>query len=131
MNAPARRRRLVVVVEDDPASRRSLGRVLRVGGYDAVMFPSAEEFLSATLQSTPIALLLDLQLAGLSGLDLQRHLRAAGSRLAIIVLTANVDARVREEVERLGCLAYLSKPCNGRTILTLLRSLAADAASPR
>jgi FixJ family two-component response regulator len=131
VNAPTPARSLVVVVEDDPASRRSLGRVLRAGGFDTVMFPSVEEFLSATLESTPIAMLLDLQFAGLSGVDLQRHLKAAGSQLAIIVLTANVDARVREEVERLGCLAYLSKPCNGHTILALLRSLPADAASPR
>lgn len=120
---------LVIVVEDDPASRKSLGRVLRLGGFDAVMYASAEEFLGATHESFssgpsgPVAMLLDLQLPGLSGLDLQRRLRREGSRLPIIVITANAHAGIREEVERIGCLAYLQKPCDGRTILALLRSL--------
>ena len=127
----ARARPLVIVVEDDPASRKSLGRVLDAGGFDAAIFASAEEFLTATLASAPIGMLLDLQLTGMSGLDLQRRLRNEESDLAIIVITANVDSRIREEVERLGCLAYLSKPCGGDTILALLRSLVADAQSPR
>ncbi len=122
---------LVVVVEDDPASRKSLERVLHVGGFDAAMFASAEEFLSSTRDSSAIGMLLDLQLPGLSGVDLQRRLRREGSTLPIIVITANVDTRIREEVERLGCLAYLSKPCDGRTILALLRSLVTDTAPPR
>jgi FixJ family two-component response regulator len=117
---------LVIVVEDDPASRRSLGRVLRQGGFDAAMFASAEEFLDAppgSFPAPPVGLLLDLRLPGMSGLDLQRRLRAGGSELPIIVVTANTQAGVREEVERLGCVAYLPKPCDGDTILSLLRSL--------
>jgi FixJ family two-component response regulator len=122
---PASPEPLVVVVEDDPASRKSLGRVLRAGGFDAAMFASAEEFLSATKGLSPIALLLDLQLPGLSGLDPQRRLRSEGSTLPIVVITAHDDSRVREDVERLGCLAYLAKPCNSATILALLRPLVA------
>jgi FixJ family two-component response regulator len=114
---------LVIVIEDDDASRKSLGRVLRLGGFDAAMFSSAEEFLDAPPGSPPVGLLLDLQLPGMSGIDLQRQLRAEGSTLPIIVVTANVQASAREEAERLGCLAYLSKPCDGETILSLLRSL--------
>lgn len=121
---------LVIVVEDDPASRKSLGRVLRVGGFDAAMFASAEEFLAARLESLPVepvGMLLDLNLPGLSGLELQRRLRTEGSRLPIVVLTANAGAAIREEAVRLGCLAYLQKPCEGRTILALLRSLSPRA----
>jgi FixJ family two-component response regulator len=116
----------VLVVEDDPASRKSLGRVLRLGGFDAAMFASAEEFLQTRPDAppvSPIGMLLDLQLPGMSGLDLHRRLRAEGSRLPIIVITANAQAGIREQVERLGCLAYLQKPCDGETILSLLRSL--------
>ncbi len=131
VTTPAPAGPLVVVVEDDPASRKSLERVLHVGGFDAAMFASAEEFLSSALESSAIGMLLDLQLPGLSGVDLQRRLRTEGSTLPIIVITANVDVRIREEVERLGCVAYLSKPCDGHTILALLRSLVTDAAPPR
>jgi FixJ family two-component response regulator len=123
-------RPLVVIVEDDPASRKSLERVLRMGGFDAAMFASAEEFFASALRAPPIGMLLDLQLVGLSGLDLQRRLRTEGSTLPIIVITAQEDPRFREEAERLGCMAYLSKPCNGATILALLRSLVTDAGSP-
>ena len=116
----------VVVVEDDPASRKSLGRVLRVGGFEALLFESAEEYLaSGPSPSSPIAMLLDLQLPGMSGLDLQRRMRTEGSTLPIIVITANDDPRFRDEAEHLGCLAYLSKPCDGKTILALLDFLRA------
>lgn len=110
----------VVVVEDDPASRKSLERVLRVGGFEAVLFASAEEYLASVPISSAIGMLLDLQLPGLSGLDLQRHIRSAGSTIPVIVITAHDDAESRAESHRLGCTAYLTKPCDGRTILALL-----------
>jgi FixJ family two-component response regulator len=83
------------------------------------MFASAEEFLSATIGLSRIAMLLDLQLPAVSGLDLQRRLRREGSTLPIIGITAHDDSRVREDAERFGCLAYLAKPCNSSTILAL------------
>jgi FixJ family two-component response regulator len=114
---------LVVVVEDDFGSRRSLGRVLRVGGFESAMYASAEEFLNSRPRPVPLCLILDIQLSGQSGLDLQRLLNAEGSRVPFIVITAFDDDRVREEAEGLGCLGYLRKPCEGHAILALLRSL--------
>jgi FixJ family two-component response regulator len=117
---------LVAVVEDDPASQKTLVRVLRAGGYEAAVYASAEEFLSSPPQSSPIGLLLDVHLSGMSGLDLQRRLRNEGSTIPVIIITALDDARSREQAERLGCVAYLRKPCEAETILTLLRQLARD-----
>jgi FixJ family two-component response regulator len=117
---------LVVVIEDDPGSQKTLARVLRTGGFDAAIYASAEEFLASPPQSSPIALLLDVHLPGLSGLDLQRSLRTQGSTLPVIIITAFDDARSREQAERLGCVAYLRKPCEAQTILTLLRGLPHD-----
>jgi len=111
---------LVVVIEDDPASQKTLARVLRAGGYEAATYASAEEFLSSPPHSTPIGLLLDVHLGGMSGLDLQRRLRNEGSTLPVIIITAFDDARGREQAERLGCVAYLRKPCAAETILSLL-----------
>jgi FixJ family two-component response regulator len=115
---------LVGVVEDDPATQKTLARVLRAGGYDAAVYPSAEAYLSAPPQSPPIGLLLDVHLRGMSGLDLQRRLRSEGSTIPVIIITAFDDARGREQAERLGCVAYLRKPCEAETILSLLRRLA-------
>jgi FixJ family two-component response regulator len=117
---------LVVVIEDDRGSQKTLARVLRTGGFDAAIYASAEEFLASPPQSSPIALLLDIHLGGMSGLDLQRSLRAQGSTLPVIVITAFDDARSREQAERFGCVAYLRKPCEAETILTLLRGLSHD-----
>ena len=114
---------LVAVVEDDPASQKTLARVLRAGGYEAALYASAEEFLSSPPQSSPIGLLLDVHLSGMSGLDLQRRLRNEGSTIPVIIITAFDDARSREQAERAGCVAYLRKPCEAETILALLRQL--------
>jgi FixJ family two-component response regulator len=122
---------LVVVVEDDPGSQKTLARVLRTGGFDAAVYASAEEFLASPPPSSAIALLLDIHLGGMSGLDLQRLLRSQGSTLPVIVITAFDDARSRDQAARLGCVAYLRKPCEAETILTLLRGLTHDDPSRR
>ena len=122
---------LVVVVEDDPGSQKTLARVLRAGGYEAAVYASAEEFLSSPPQSSPIGLLLDVHLSGMSGLDLQRRLRNEGSTIPVIIITAFDDARSREQAERVGCVAYLRKPCEAETILALLRRLAHDEPSSK
>jgi FixJ family two-component response regulator len=121
---------LVVVIEDDLASQKTLVRVLRAGGYDSATYDSAEDFLASPPRSSPIGLLLDVHLGGMSGLDLQRRLRNEGSTLPIIIITAFDDARSREQAERFGCVAYLRKPCAAETILDLLRRLGDDSRSP-
>jgi len=114
---------LVVVIEDDPASQKTLARVLRAGGFAAATYASAEDFLLSPPQSNPIGLLLDVHLGGMSGLDLQRRLRNEGSTIPVIVITAFGDARSRATAENLGCVAYLSKPCAAETILALVGRL--------
>ena len=120
---------LVVVIEDDTDARIALGRVLRVSGYDVTSYASAEEFL-ALPPGRPLCLLLDMQLEGMSGLELLRALRAGGATLPVIVITASDDALWRDETEQLGCVAYLRKPCQGQTLVTLLRSLGGGSAGP-
>jgi FixJ family two-component response regulator len=115
---------LVAVVEDDPASQKTLARVLRMGGYQAALYASAEEFLSSPPAVPPIGLLLDVHLSGMSGLELQRRLRDGGSTIPVIIISAFDDVRSREQAERLGCVAYLRKPCEAETILRVLRGLA-------
>jgi len=114
---------LVVVVEDDAASRKTLGRVLRAGGFEEAMYESAEAYLQSPPASDPIALLLDVNLEGMSGIDLLRRLRSAGSTVPVVIITAYDNPRARDEAERLGCVAYLRKPCEAETILTIVRTL--------
>jgi FixJ family two-component response regulator len=121
---------LVVVIEDDVASQKTLARVLRAGGYDTATYDSAEDFLASPPLTSPIGLLLDVHLGGMSGLDLQRQLKEEGSTVPVIIISAFDDARGREQAERLGCLAYLRKPCAAETILELLKRIAGDRTLP-
>jgi FixJ family two-component response regulator len=121
---------LVAVVEDDPGSQKTLARVLRAGGYDAAIYASAEDFLSSPPQASPIGLLLDLHLGGMSGLDLLQRLRTEGSTVRVIIITAFDDARSRQRAERLGCVAFLRKPCDAETILATLRRLTGGDSVP-
>ena len=113
---------LVVVIEDDAAERKALGRVLRAGGFATAAYSSAEEFRALPPAQAPLCLVLDVRLGGMSGLDLQRMLRAEGSTLPVIIVTAHDDPEIHSEAERLGCSAYLRKPFEGRALLALLRS---------
>jgi FixJ family two-component response regulator len=114
---------LVVVVEDDPATLRALGRVLRAGGFETATYSSAEAFLDSPPTREPSCLLLDNHLGGMSGLDLQRDLRSRGSRVPVIVMTAFNDRRVRNEAYRIGCAGCVDKADDFDVLLKLLRSV--------
>jgi FixJ family two-component response regulator len=107
----------VAVVDDDESFLRSLERLFRVSGFDVSTYPSAEAFLASTTPQQPDCLVLDIQLGGMSGLDLQRRLRDVGDRAPIIFVTAHDAPGVREEAERAGCFAYLLKPVPRKSII--------------
>jgi FixJ family two-component response regulator len=115
------------VVEDDAVSRRSLGRLLEIGGFEPSLFESAEDFLATPPDPAPVCLILDLQLSGMSGIELQRKLRAEGSTLPIIVTTGNREEAVSESVRRQGCRCILFKPFSSHDLLVLLGTIADEA----
>jgi len=114
-------RPLVVLVDDDAAERKALGRVLHAGGFDHAAYASAEEFLGSPPPQTPVCFLLDVQLEGMTGLELQAHLNSTGSTVPIIIITGLEDADVRRQAERSGCIAYFRKPFEGRQVLEAVR----------
>jgi FixJ family two-component response regulator len=101
---------VVVIVEDDPAMRKSIVRLLDASGYSANAFASAEEFLQSTIVGSAVGLVLDIHLPGMSGIELRRRLRAAGSTLPVIFITAFDDDATRAEALAAGCVEYLQKP---------------------
>jgi FixJ family two-component response regulator len=115
-------RRLVAVVDDDADLLTAFGRVLRAGGFEAVLYRSAEQFLASPPAHPVHCLVVDVTLGGMSGLDLQRHLRTKGSTVPIVVMTAFESARVRDEAYRLGCAGVLDKQADIDEVLTLIRS---------
>jgi FixJ family two-component response regulator len=119
---------VVGVIEDDVIARGALGRLLQAGGFDPVLFSSAETFVALTRSRPWLCLIVDVQLTGMSGIDLQRNLRADGCDVPIILITGNRAETVREDAEQAGCAAFLWKPFSGETILELLGSIAREHA---
>src|ERR1700746_2339784 len=83
--------RMVCVVDDDASLRRSLRNLLMSVGVDVETFDSAEAFIEALDRDGIGCVVLDVRMAGMSGLELLRHLGARGSRIPVIMLTAHAD----------------------------------------
>ena len=107
----------VAVVDDDESFACALERLFRASGFDVRTYPSAEAFLARLTLPQPDCLVLDIQLGGMSGLDLQRRLHEVGNPAPIIFVTAHEEAGVREEAERGGCSAYFLKPVPRKSIV--------------
>jgi len=112
----------VVVIDDDAGERRALGRLLNAGGFAPVPYSSAEEFLASPPVEKPLCMLLDIHLEGMTGLELQDQLKAEGSTIPVIIITAADDLPTRERAFRSGCVAFLRKPFEGRVLLDTVRS---------
>jgi FixJ family two-component response regulator len=100
----------VAVVEDDPGMRRSVRRLLNAYGFLTEEYSSAEAFLSSDAASRVECLVLDVDLGGMCGIELQRRLRDGGSKLPVIFITALDDGALEAEAAQAGCIAYLHKP---------------------
>jgi FixJ family two-component response regulator len=107
----------IVVVENDPSMSQAIERLLRAGGFGAVLFTSAEDALEAGAATASDCLILDVNLPGMSGFDLYRRLASEGEERPAIFITAHDEPAVREEAESLGARRYLPKPFAGRALL--------------
>lgn len=101
---------LIAIVEDDAAMLKSMERLLRAHDYATSGFTNAEEFLESGIADRAFGAVLDVHLPGMSGIELLRHLSAAGSKLPVVIITAFDDDATRAEALALGCVEYLEKP---------------------
>jgi FixJ family two-component response regulator len=101
----------VALVENDASLNRAYARLLRAQGCRVDAFLSAEAFLAAGLH--PACLVLDVDLDGMSGLALQRHLRAGNSLLPIIFITGGDTAEAEQQAHAQGCHGFIRKPFGG------------------
>ena len=116
--------RLVSIVDDDHSVRRALRRLVRLAGFTAETFASAEDFLISAFLAQTACLVLDIHLdGGMSGLDLQAQLAADRVGIPIIFITAHDDVLTREHVEKSGTAAYLCKPLDEELLLNAIRGV--------
>jgi FixJ family two-component response regulator len=115
---------LVAVVDDDESLCRSLGRLLRAYGLQPKAYSSAEMFLADADRPNFDCLILDVQLGGLSGLDLQEQLARDGNAPPVIFITAHEDPEARRRAQTLGCAAYFRKTEPGSSVIEAVRNAA-------
>ena len=111
---------VIAIVDDDEALREAMKSLVRSLGYGVSTFGSAEEFLKSEQVSDISCLITDLQMPGLSGLDLQDLLIARGHRFPIIFITGFPDENVRARAMKAGAVAFLTKPVNADQLLGYL-----------
>jgi FixJ family two-component response regulator len=102
--------RWIAVVDDDPSVLKALGRLLRTHAFTPRTFGSANAFIASLASGLPQCLIVDLQMAGMSGIELQHYLIRNGIRIPTIVITAHAEAGIRERCKAAGAAAFLLKP---------------------
>ena len=114
-------RALIYVVDDDLSVRMGLDNFLRSAGFTVQTFSSAQEFLASARADVPSCLLLDVQLPGLSGLDLQQELAKGSVQIPIIFITGHGDIPMSVRAMKAGALEFLTKPVNDEDLLEAIQ----------
>ncbi len=100
----------IAIVDDDAGVRQSLERLLNLVGYTVRTFAGAQEFLDAIAGETVHCVVVDINLGGISGLELADHPLVAGGKIPLIFISGAVEDRIRSRATAAGCIALLSKP---------------------
>jgi FixJ family two-component response regulator len=111
---------VISIVDDDESVREATKGLVRSLGYTAATFGSAEEFLNSERKYDTSCIIADVQMPGLSGVEMQRRLIAEGHRLPMIFVTAFPEDRVRASAMEAGAVGFLSKPFNEEHLIGCL-----------
>ena len=111
---------LVCVIDDESSMRESLSNLLRSAGLKVQAFASAQEFLTNRPPEAPSCLVLDIQLPGISGLDLQQELAGGDAQIPIIFMTGYGDIPMTVRAMKAGAVEFLTKPFRDQDLLSAI-----------
>jgi FixJ family two-component response regulator len=117
-----RRSALISIVDDDELVREALGRLMKANGYLAQTFDSGASLLSSERLADTACLITDVQMPGMTGVELHARLIAAGTPIPTILITGHPDEAARVRALQAGVIAYLTKPISGADLLSSVRS---------
>ncbi len=117
---------LISVVDDDESTRKSTTLLIESFGFQAAGFESAESLLKSGQLHQTSCLIVDVQMPGMNGLQLQSHLAALGCKIPIIFITAYDNKESRQQAMQAGAAAFLSKPFNDELLLETIRATLRD-----
>jgi FixJ family two-component response regulator len=112
----------ISVIDDDESIRRTTTFLIESFGFRAAAFESAETFLKSGQLHDTSCLIVDVQMPGMSGLELQSELAAAGYDIPIIFITAHESKASRQQAMHAGAVAFLGKPFSDEQLLQTVRS---------
>ncbi len=126
-----RSRPLVAVVDDEEAIRKSFRRLFAASELDTVTFASGQEFLDSLAERRPDCLVLDLQMPGMTGFDVQLVMRTSSVRVPIVIVTAHDEPEISARCLAAGAFAYLCKPVSDEMLLeTIARAIENSGITP-
>ena len=120
----------ISIIDDDQVVREATGDLVQSLGYEVLTFESAERFLESGRLAETSCLITDLQMPGLSGLDLQSRLIEEGQRIPVIFVTAFPDEKFQVRAMRAGAVGFLSKPFDESSLISCLESALSPSIAP-
>ncbi len=121
---------MIFIIDDDDATRDSLRLLFECMGLEARDFPSPETFLDGWKPAAEDCLVLDVHMAGMSGLDLLEKLRQRGDKVPVIIITGQPSVANTVRAQAAGALAILEKPFKPGEILGLVRQVLKERPRP-
>lgn len=118
---------LISIIDDDASLRGALVRLVRSLGYGARGFASAEDFLRNGTGHGFACVITDIQMPGMSGIELKRHLAAEGCPLPVIMITARAEREIEEQARASGAVCFLRKPFEADVIVRCLEKALGQA----
>jgi FixJ family two-component response regulator len=109
--------RVICIIDDDESVRIATERFVKSFGFAGRTFECAEAFLESPHRDTSCCVIADVQMPGMSGVDMQSRLIAGGNHTPIIFVTAYPDEKIRAKALAAGAIDYLIKPCDGATLI--------------
>ena len=108
---------LISIIDDDASVRVATNRLVRSLGYAAHTFASADGFLQSPHVNETACVIADVQMPGMSGIELQSHLIAKGCSVPMIFITAFPEESIRSRALKAGAVGFLSKPFDGTILI--------------
>jgi FixJ family two-component response regulator len=111
---------IISIVDDDESVRAAMSSLVRSLGYQSCVFCSAEEFLTSPQLNDTSCVVADVQMPGMSGMELQDALTVRRPHIPVIFITAFPEERIRKRAEAAGAVAFFSKPVDGHALIECL-----------
>jgi len=122
---------MISIIDDDPSVREATDGLVRSLGYQAVTFASAEDFLQSDRVDETACLITDVQMPGLSGVELQRVLVARGNHTPMIFITAFMEEKTRRRALDAGAIGFLGKPFDEARLIEYIETALQDRQGER